>query len=272
MGLHGVASVCKLDLGEFKSGVDHLYKVAADIHEVATKIVGGVQSLLGSGHGLAASIKSGILSGGRQLWYTALREAEGHLRNGRLADFNSLAFETPCRRDIEFQWGVFTRQQAMDFLAELYMNDSIRSPDEGVNKRILHILWEALALPDLKMSNHAQKLLRGLEKEDSADKQTLFRAVLADPSNRYPFMVRLPTPASSSLLVQAQDVSDLDYSLYSALYGTSLKKMEAHRERNAERVKALKASEVTIGTLSERIGQGKSSTKAMFKSIDKNLR
>ncbi|KAG0276073.1 hypothetical protein BGZ97_010171, partial [Linnemannia gamsii] len=41
MGLLGVASVCKLDLGEFKNGVDHLYKVAADAHEVTTKIVGG---------------------------------------------------------------------------------------------------------------------------------------------------------------------------------------------------------------------------------------
>lgn len=152
MSLLGVASVCKLGLGEFKKGVDHLYKVSADAHEVATKTVGGVQSLLRSGHGLVASIERNIFSG--QLWYTALREAEEHVRNGRLVDFKSLVFETPCRRDFDFQWGVcqllgeiaidplwdvVTRQQAMDFLAVLYRNDSIRNPDEDVFRWILNL-------------------------------------------------------------------------------------------------------------------------------------
>ncbi|KAG0249627.1 hypothetical protein BGZ95_007474, partial [Linnemannia exigua] len=37
MGLLGVASVCKLDLGQVKDGVDHLYNVAGNAHEVTTK-------------------------------------------------------------------------------------------------------------------------------------------------------------------------------------------------------------------------------------------
>ncbi|KAG0312666.1 hypothetical protein BGZ97_010972 [Linnemannia gamsii] len=102
----------------------------------------------------------------------------------------------------------------MDFLAEIYRNDSIRRQEVGVNQRILHILWEVFALPDLAMSNHAQRLLRGLEEEDRAGKQTLFRAVLADPPNPYPLKVRLPAPMSSPLLGRAQAISDLDYKLY----------------------------------------------------------
>ncbi|KAF9536178.1 hypothetical protein EC957_012261, partial [Mortierella hygrophila] len=52
----------------------------------------------------------------------------------------------------------------------------------------------------------------------------------------------------------------------------ALEKKEAHRERNAKRVKALMAAEVATKTLSERIGRGKPPTKAMFKNVDKNLR
>ncbi|KAG0255292.1 hypothetical protein BGZ95_005800, partial [Linnemannia exigua] len=154
MGLLGVASVCKLNLGEFK-GVDHHYKATSDAHEVATKAIEGVQSLLESGQDIATNIKGGILSGGRQLWYSALREAKEHTRNGRLADFNRLVFEAPCCHDVEFQWGVcqllgeiamrlhwdvVTRHHAVDLLAELYKDESTWTTNKEIHSWILQTI------------------------------------------------------------------------------------------------------------------------------------
>ncbi|KAG0256350.1 hypothetical protein BGZ95_005523, partial [Linnemannia exigua] len=102
MGLLGVASVGKLNLGQLKDGADHLYEAAGEAHEVSTKIVDGVRSLLEGGQGIWASVRGGIFSGGRQLWYSALREAEEYIRTGRLQDFNRFVFEAPCRAHTEF--------------------------------------------------------------------------------------------------------------------------------------------------------------------------
>ncbi|KAF9934645.1 hypothetical protein FBU30_000969 [Linnemannia zychae] len=52
----------------------------------------------------------------------------------------------------------------------------------------------------------------------------------------------------------------------------AMEKKETHRKRNAKRVKALKAAEVAINILSERISQDKPPTKVMFKNVDKNMR
>ncbi|KAF9118797.1 hypothetical protein BGW39_000867, partial [Mortierella sp. 14UC] len=104
MSLLGVASVCELDLGQDEA--DHLYEAAGDVHEVGSMIVDGTRSLFESGQGIWASIKGGIFSGGRQVWYTSLREAQQDIRNCRLQEFNSLVFSTSCRDNIDFQWGV----------------------------------------------------------------------------------------------------------------------------------------------------------------------
>ncbi|KAG0252887.1 hypothetical protein BGZ95_006501, partial [Linnemannia exigua] len=106
MGLLGVASVCKLDLGEFLGGAGKLHDATVSALKIGTKVVGGAQSLYESGQGIAASLRGGFFSGGRLLWYTALRETREHIQNGRLLDFNRLVFEAPCNRDVEFLWGV----------------------------------------------------------------------------------------------------------------------------------------------------------------------
>lgn len=229
MGLLGVASVCKLDLGEFKDGVDHLYKAAGNIHEVATKVAGGAQSLLESGQDIATGMKGGILSGGRQIWYSALREAQEHVWNGRLADFNSLIFEAPCCRDVEFQWGVCqllgeisgdtqwniaTQQHAIDLLTELYRGDSTWTTNKDVHKRILQIIRQVASLLDSATSSHAQSALQGLNNEGDAVKQALYREVLDTPVKPYPLQVRLPTPMLSVLLARVQAVPDVEYDLH----------------------------------------------------------
>ncbi|KAF9912561.1 hypothetical protein EC991_009986 [Linnemannia zychae] len=229
MGLLGVASVCKLDLGEFKDGVDHLYKVAGEVHEVATKIVSGTQSLLESGQEIATSVKGGILSGGRQLWYSALREAHEHIRNGRLADFNRLVFEAPCHRYIGFQWGICrllgeiavdtnwdiaTRQQAIDLLVELYKDESGWTTNNGIHSWILHLIRQAVALPESSISDYTQLIIQGLDKEGDAAKHNLYRDSLATLLDSYALQAPLQLPASSVLLMQVQATPDVEYDIH----------------------------------------------------------
>ncbi|KAF9129678.1 hypothetical protein BGW39_003904 [Mortierella sp. 14UC] len=230
MGLLGVSSVCKLDLGEFKDGVDHLYKVAGDVHEVASKVINGVQSLLQSGQDIATSVKGGILSGGRQIWYSALCEAQERIRNGQLAEFNRLVFEAPCRRDTEFQWGVCqllgeiavdahwditTRQHVIDLLAELYKDDFTWTAKNDVHVWILQIIRQIASLPDLPLSSHAHSVLQGLKKKGNIAKQTVYRNVLEGPINPYPLQTHpFPTPASSMLLARVQAVLDVEYDIH----------------------------------------------------------
>ncbi|KAG0374962.1 hypothetical protein BGX24_009721, partial [Mortierella sp. AD032] len=67
MGLLGVASVCKLNVGEVKDGVEQLFKVAAELQDVGSKVVAGVMSLQASGGDLGKNIRNSILSGGHQV-------------------------------------------------------------------------------------------------------------------------------------------------------------------------------------------------------------
>ncbi|KAK3844630.1 MAG: hypothetical protein J3R72DRAFT_419160 [Linnemannia gamsii] len=106
MGLLGVASVCKLSVGEVKDGVEQLFKVADELQDVGSKATEGMQSLLGSCEDMLMGIKGSIRSGGHKVWYTALREAQEHIQKGQLADFNHLVFQAPCSREVEFQWGI----------------------------------------------------------------------------------------------------------------------------------------------------------------------
>ncbi|KAG0257823.1 hypothetical protein BGZ95_005132, partial [Linnemannia exigua] len=226
MGLLGVASVCKLEVGEFVEGFGQLYRVACELQEVGAKVSEGMRSLRASGQDILTSIRSGILSGGRQLWYSALREAQEHIRNGRLADFNRLVFEAPCYRDVEFQWGicqllgeiavdplwdVLVRQHAVNFLAHLYRDDTVRNPDKDkdICAYILDLLRQIDDLPDSPVSTHARSQLQGLEMEGSAVKQNLYRDAMAGPFNPFPLKVHLCGPLSSPLLDRAQAVPEV---------------------------------------------------------------
>ncbi|KAF9542907.1 hypothetical protein EC957_001423 [Mortierella hygrophila] len=229
MGLLGVASVCNLDVGGFADGLGQLKEAAKSAFEVGSQVVGGAQAVFESGQGLFDILKGGAQSGGKKLWYPALREAQEHVRNGRLANFNLLVLEAPCCRDVEFQWGVcqllgeiaidllwdvVVRQHAIDFLGELYRNDTIRNPDGDVDRWILNILRQVVALPDVTVSEHAQSLLRSLEKEGNANKQAVYRDVLAGPLNSYPLKVQLLSSPSSSLLERVQTAPPVNHDIY----------------------------------------------------------
>ncbi|OAQ31052.1 WD40 repeat-like protein [Linnemannia elongata AG-77] len=229
MGLIGVASVCNLDVDGFSNGLGQLKDAAKSVFEVGSQVIGGAQAVYTSGQGLLDSLKGGAQSGGRKLWYPALREAQEHVRNGRLADFNRLVLKAPCRRDVEFLWGVcqllgeiaidllwdiVIRQHAVGFLGELYRNDTIRDPDEDVDRWILNILRQVVALPDAAVSEHAQSLLRCLEKEGNSNKQAVYRDVLAGPINFYPLKVQLSSSSSSSLFERVKAVPAVNHDIY----------------------------------------------------------
>ncbi|KAF9083601.1 hypothetical protein BGX23_011295, partial [Mortierella sp. AD031] len=229
MGLLGVASVCKLDPIGFSDGVDHLYKVGGDAHEVATKMAEGAKLLRESGQGLWASMKGGVFSGGRQLWYTALREVQEHIRNGRLAKFNRDVFAASSGRNLEFQWGVCLalgeiaidprwdstiRRQAIDFLGEFYRNDTLWNPDKEIIGWILSLVRQTSESSDATVADHARSLLRSLEKEGDDSKQTIYRNCMDGPVNPYPIKARLSAPTSSPLLTRVLAIPGVEYDLY----------------------------------------------------------
>ena len=229
MGLLGVASVCKLDLNGVLDGAGKLQDATVSALEIGIKVVGGSQSLYESGQGIAASARGGIFSGGRLLWYTALREAREHIQNGRLSDFKHLIFEAPCSGDLEFQWGVCqllgeiavdlqwegsTRQHAAELLAELYKNDTICNSNKELDSWILQIIRQVVASPDAAISSHAQLLLQGLDKKGDISKQALYRDVMDGPLSPYPLRTYSPVLSSSPLLARVQGVPDVEYDLH----------------------------------------------------------
>ncbi|KAG0257840.1 hypothetical protein BGZ95_005121, partial [Linnemannia exigua] len=228
MGLLGVASVCKLDVSEVKEGAAQLYKSLVDVHDITIKATEGARSLHASGQDIMSSVKGGIFSGGRQLWYSALREAQEHMREGRLADFNSLVFEAPCSRDVEFQWGicqllgeistdplwsVVVRQQAVDFLAQLYRGDTFRNSDKDICTYILNLLRRIDDLAGSPVSTHARSQLRGLAMEGGAAKQILYHDTMAGPFIPSPLKVGLSGSFSSPMLDRVQAIPEVDRTL-----------------------------------------------------------
>ncbi|KAG0375296.1 hypothetical protein BGX24_009305 [Mortierella sp. AD032] len=225
MGLLGIASVCKLDLGKFEEGVDHLWEALGDAHEVAVKMVGGVESMVESGQGVLKSIRDTFRLRAKRLWYAALQEAEECVRDGRLADFNRLVFETFCRRDVEFRWGVCllldgivfdprwgtaTRQQAIDLLGVLYRNETDWKRDDGINRGILNILRHAANLDVAEIEIHALNLVQSLETDGDAAKRAFYKVCMSD--HLRPLLSEDPfaNEPSSKLLSQAQGVPKVE--------------------------------------------------------------
>ncbi|KAG0361881.1 hypothetical protein BGX24_005247, partial [Mortierella sp. AD032] len=229
MGLLGVASVCKLDLNGVLDGAGKLRDATVSALEIGTKVVGGTQSLYESGQSIAASVRGGISSGGRLLWYPALREAREHIQNGRLSDFNPLVYEAPCSGDLEFQWGVCqllgeiavdlqweasTRQHAAELLAELYSNDNICNPNKELDSWILQIIRQVVASPDAATSGHVHLLLQGLGKKGDVGKQALYCDVMDGPMILYPLRPHFSGLSSSPLLARVQGVPEVEYDIH----------------------------------------------------------
>ncbi|KAF9538050.1 WD_REPEATS_REGION domain-containing protein [Mortierella hygrophila] len=218
MGLLGVASVCQLDQLNDET----------ESREADTEVVGGVEILPESDQDALEGVQSRVGSGGRLLWYIALREAHEHIRNGRLRDFNHLIFEAPCCDHVEFQWGICrmlgeiavdplwegaTCQYAVDLLSQLYKNDAIRPPNEGIDKWILNILRQIGDSAVTTVSHYAQSTLQNLEKEGDVGRQEIYRGFLECPVSSCPIKICMPVPSSSELLAKVMAIPAIESDL-----------------------------------------------------------
>ncbi|KAG0293397.1 hypothetical protein BGZ96_002865 [Linnemannia gamsii] len=209
-----VASVFKFDPENLFSGLQQLGQAAGQAYDVTKTMVEGAQALRAGGEGIVDSMWNGFQSGAKRAWYPALQGARVCILEGRLADFERIIYEAPCRRELEFQqgvchllgevaldpiWEIKTRKQAVDFLQELFMADGKKSFHAGAKKAILGILG--------RVSENAEQIIRQYTKtvlEDLPVNSTDTRP------RTYIVMVRLPQPTASPLLFRALRVSALE--------------------------------------------------------------
>ena len=230
-GILGIASVCSLNFSALSQGSEKAIDFAKDLLKVGGEVVEGFQSVSESGESIWESVKGGVLSGGRLLWYMALREAQEHILHGRLSDFNKAVFEAPCRRETEFQWGICmllgeiaidplwdskTRIRAVNFLVQMYKNeaDPPRKQNDELDLWTLNLLRQVSIVPDAAISEHAQLSLTGIGKEGDSKKQALYRQCMDAPSNPHLIQSHLSPLSSSPLLTKVLAIPTVEYDLH----------------------------------------------------------
>ncbi|KAF9086847.1 hypothetical protein BGX29_001196, partial [Mortierella sp. GBA35] len=213
-----VSSVFKLDPVGLLEGIESLLKIGAGVTEAFMTGIETVAALReGAGGVIRASEKKFDFMEKRS-WYLALQGTALFIRQGRLSDFNQVVTQAPCRRDVNFQWGicrqlgeiavdplwdVAVRQQAIDFLGELYRNNADWRPHVDIKQWILTILVRISELSDPATKDRAHALLEDFKK----DGNTEFPA-------SFPLSVRLPLPVSFPLLAKVQEIPKVEYTLH----------------------------------------------------------
>ncbi|KAF9140316.1 hypothetical protein BGX30_006725, partial [Mortierella sp. GBA39] len=216
MGAMGVAGIFKFDPENLFSGLQQLVQAAEQAIDVAKTMAEGAQSLRSGGEGLVDSMLKGFRA--KRAWYPALQGARVFIREGRLADFQRVVLEAPCRREADFQqgvcqllgdlaidliWTVETRKQAVDLLGELYRNGGNWSPDAAIKNAILAIIRHISERAEEAVKAHAAKLQKSL--------------AVGGPNNlprSYPLMSRLPLPETSPLLAKALKILPEEYTIH----------------------------------------------------------
>ncbi|KAF9102691.1 hypothetical protein BGX30_009275, partial [Mortierella sp. GBA39] len=100
-------------------------------------------------------------------------------------------------------WDVHVRQQAVDFLGELFKSGADWKPHVDVKRWILTILVQISELSDVSVKNRAVALLLDLKNGD----------VVECPGS-FSLSRRLPLPSSSPLLAKVQEIPKLEYDLH----------------------------------------------------------
>ncbi|KAF9913048.1 hypothetical protein EC991_005916 [Linnemannia zychae] len=217
IGLLGAASVLNLDVNGDLDGAREVYKFAVTVQETTAKLAEGARALQGTGQDILTSIRDSILSGARQIWYPALREAEQAIRNGRLEEFNRIVIQAPCRHKMEFQWGIChllgeiamdefwdltTRKLAIDFLVRRYRDDYNRASE--IDRCILGTLRRIADLPESHVSDYAKSEYQRLKDTCGLEKQNIYRTYATDPLPPYMPRAHLSALPTSELLDRVQ--------------------------------------------------------------------
>jgi hypothetical protein len=210
-GLVKVSSVFKLDIGAVLEGLGNLQEAVGNTVSTAISVYNGVCSLVESGRGVFESVKEEVGSGQKRPWYVAICTANALAQAGQLNDLNRLINEAPCRLDPLFQWGICQlmgeiasdamwdsaiRQQAIDFLAELYRSDDEWGQDESVKGWMANIINRVGAIDGHAVSTNADTLIKQLEQNGDII-----------PRQPYPLRNRFPLPTTSLILLRVQDIS-----------------------------------------------------------------
>ncbi|KAF9921249.1 hypothetical protein FBU30_008776 [Linnemannia zychae] len=187
--------------------------------EVSGKAVSDGITTLREGSGTAIRAlkkKSEYLA--RRSWYLALQGTAMFIRQGRLSNFNIFVTQTPCRNNVDFQWGIchqlgeiavdslwdiIIRQQAVNFLGELYQSNSNIVLYEDVKRWILTILVHITKLSDTSLQSHASSLLAQLKLHG-----------LTELSGSHPLGTYLPQPTVFPLITQVLDIPLVEHDLH----------------------------------------------------------
>ncbi|CAO3570797.1 unnamed protein product [Mortierella alpina] len=217
-GLISISGIVNLDLGGFLEGITQVQKTIVDTIGIAKAAYEGARSLIESGQDVFSAVKNGISSGNKRAWYPAIVGAEALVREGRLADFKVVVLKATCRSSHEFQWGISqllgqialdyvwesaVRQQAVDFLIELYTNDATWGQDTSVRGLMMTILNMISDDVDPK-----------IEVPAGWNKQNPNSAEPVKLNASYPLISHLPLPDTWSLLSRVQGITNVERDIH----------------------------------------------------------
>ncbi|KAF9948265.1 hypothetical protein BGZ72_009801, partial [Mortierella alpina] len=209
-GFVKVSGVIQLNFDGLLEGLKQIQETVEKTYGVAKSSCEGVRALIDSGRGLFDSLRSGLFSCHKHPWYAAVLSATALCRAGQLEDLGRLIQEAPCRRDSRFQWGVSqllgeialdpiwehsTREQAVHFLGDLYLNDVDWGQDDSVKFLIVAILGKISDTAGPTIQEVANTLLEILKKNGAAV-----------VTHSYPLGSHLSIPPTSPLLTLVQEI------------------------------------------------------------------
>ncbi|KAF9539320.1 hypothetical protein EC957_005542, partial [Mortierella hygrophila] len=217
-GAGAVSSVFKLDPEGLLKGIESLQEIGAEVAEAVSTGIEVVESLRVGADRFVRATESKFDFMKKRSWYLALQGTALFIRQGRLSDFNLVVSQAPCRNNPKFQWGicrqvgeiavdplwdVLVRQQAVDFLGELYRSGSDWKPHVDVKRWILTILIQISGISDVSVKDRAVALLLDLKKGG-----------IVECPGSFSLSRRLPLPITSPLLAKVQEIPKLEYDLH----------------------------------------------------------
>ncbi|KAF9084423.1 hypothetical protein BGX29_002564, partial [Mortierella sp. GBA35] len=237
--MQGVFSLVKavkgLDIDSFLKGIQHIedgLDGAVKVFQTLQDGYNNVTALVDSGQGLFEALRDGLSFDSKRSWYSALRGIDRVLRDGQLSKFRTLVFEAPCRRSLAFQWGVCqrlgdlaantawdaeSREDALEFLAEIYQNDAVWGHHEHIKQKILDILLHLQQQSENATqafdSATARKVLQRLGRIGDKAKQALYSDCLEQGPSKHPLKISQPPSAPLTLLDRVQNKPDVEEDL-----------------------------------------------------------
>ncbi|KAF9433415.1 hypothetical protein BGZ76_009496, partial [Entomortierella beljakovae] len=221
-GISGVvSSVRAIDISGFISGLIQIREGLSNEGNDKFGAKEAAANLKKDRESLLASVQDGV--GLTREWYPALRGLDALLKEGRLFDFERLAWEAPCRNDTEFQWGLCqrlgelvvdkrwddnTRQGAISFIEALYKDDTNWNLHPTVKQSVFYFLKQLGQSTMDAISSQIQRVIKELDQHAQNAISPVSQADCEDYIISYTMMAIQP-PQSSSLLQNALSTPDV---------------------------------------------------------------